>query len=140
MDEEQQHHVEMVQGVINRMASNSFLLKGWSVTLAAGLLALAAQSKEWALPVVGFLPAFSFWFLDAYYLRQERLFRCLHNDIRHGKLQDDRHTMNTNPYKALTPGTFRTCFSHTLLLLHGVTVVVIVLAAAVLHCSGSRGS
>ena len=28
-------HLEMIQGVINRMAGNSFALKGWSVTLIA---------------------------------------------------------------------------------------------------------
>lgn len=27
-------HLELIQGVINRMASNSFKLKGWAVTLA----------------------------------------------------------------------------------------------------------
>ena len=32
-------HLEMVQGVINRMASNSFMLKGWAVTLVAGIFA-----------------------------------------------------------------------------------------------------
>jgi hypothetical protein len=33
-------HLELIQAVISRMAGNSFLLKGWSVTLAAALLAL----------------------------------------------------------------------------------------------------
>ena len=32
-------HLQMIQGIINRMASNSFALKGWSVTLVAGIFA-----------------------------------------------------------------------------------------------------
>jgi len=32
-------HPQMIHGVINRMAGNSFLLKGWSVTLVAALRA-----------------------------------------------------------------------------------------------------
>jgi len=32
----------MIQAVINRMASNSFLLKGWTVMLVSALFALAA--------------------------------------------------------------------------------------------------
>ena len=28
-------HLEMIQAVITRMASNSFMLKGWAVTLIA---------------------------------------------------------------------------------------------------------
>ena len=30
-------HLEMIQAVINRMASNSFVFKGWSVSIIAGL-------------------------------------------------------------------------------------------------------
>lgn len=32
-------HLALVQGVINRLAGNSFSLKGWSVTLVSALLA-----------------------------------------------------------------------------------------------------
>ena len=35
-------HLELIQGVIGRMGQNSFLLKGWSVTLVTALIALAA--------------------------------------------------------------------------------------------------
>ncbi|MEN9503463.1 MAG: hypothetical protein RI964_2748 [Pseudomonadota bacterium] len=34
-------HLEMLQQVITRMASNSFLIKGWSITLISALLAFA---------------------------------------------------------------------------------------------------
>ena len=39
-------HLEMVQGIINRMASNSFMLKGWAVTLVAGIFALASKDTD----------------------------------------------------------------------------------------------
>lgn len=54
----------MIQGVINRMARNSFALKGWAVTLVA------------------YIPILVFWGLDAYYLLQEKLFRALFNKTR----------------------------------------------------------
>lgn len=38
MDDHKVSHLEMIQGVINRMAGNSFALKGWAVTLVAGIL------------------------------------------------------------------------------------------------------
>lgn len=43
--EEKMRHLEMIQNVISRMASNSFLLKGWTVTLVVGLLAFATSRK-----------------------------------------------------------------------------------------------
>ncbi len=39
-------HLELSQGVINRMAGNSFLLKGWSVTLVSALFALSAKDSN----------------------------------------------------------------------------------------------
>jgi hypothetical protein len=35
-------HLEMLQAAIARMASHSFVAKGWSVTLATAMLGLAA--------------------------------------------------------------------------------------------------
>ena len=35
-------HLEFIQGTVNRLSTNSFLLKGWSVVLVSALFALAA--------------------------------------------------------------------------------------------------
>ena len=39
-------HLQMILGVVNRMAGNSFMVKGWSVTLVAALFALAAADTN----------------------------------------------------------------------------------------------
>ena len=41
--EKKMKHLEMIEGVIERMGNNSFQLKGWAVTLVALVGALAAQ-------------------------------------------------------------------------------------------------
>ena len=45
-------HLEFIQGVINRLSTNSFLLKGWSVVLVSALFALSTQdsNKSFVLP------------------------------------------------------------------------------------------
>lgn len=75
-------HLEMVQGVINRMASNSFMLKGWAVTLVAGIFALAGKDTDKLYFLVAYVPVIVFWGLDAYYLLQERLYRSLYDKVR----------------------------------------------------------
>ncbi len=70
-------HLEMIQGVVNRLAHSSALLKGWSVVLVAALFALAAKDSAKHFALLAFLPAVVFWGLDGYYLWQERLFRNL---------------------------------------------------------------
>ena len=67
-------HLELVQGVINRMANNSFMLKGWAVTLVAGIFALAGKDTDKLYFLAAYVPVLVFWGLDAYYLLQERLF------------------------------------------------------------------
>ena len=76
-------HLEMIQGVINRMASNSFMLKGWAVTLVAGIFALAAKDTDKLYFLVTYIPVIIFLGLDSYYLLQERLYRSLFGSYRY---------------------------------------------------------
>ena len=75
-------HLEMIQGIINRMASNSFALKGWAVTLVAGIFALASKDSDKIYFLIAYVPIVVFWFLDSYYLLQEKLFRSLYGKVR----------------------------------------------------------
>lgn len=72
-------HLELIQKIIDRMASNSFKLKGWAVTLVAGIFALASKDADKMYFLIAYVPILVFWGLDAYYLLQERLFRSLYN-------------------------------------------------------------
>jgi hypothetical protein len=75
-------HLEFIQAVINRMANTSFLLKGWSITIIAGLFAFSAKEGAIAVLWLGVILTLVFWFLDSYFLWQERLFRALYNHVR----------------------------------------------------------
>ena len=75
-------HLEMIQGVINRMAGNSFALKGWTVTLVSGIFVLAGKDTDKLYFLVAYIPVIVFWLLDAYYLLQERLYRSLYEKVR----------------------------------------------------------
>ena len=72
----------MIQNTITRMANNSFLLKGWAVTLLAGIFALVWEKDGLLHYLLAYIPVFMFWFLDAYYLQQERLYRGLYDEVR----------------------------------------------------------
>jgi hypothetical protein len=84
IDEKQVRHLEMIQGVISRLGTDSFLVKGWAVAVSGAFLGFAIAGEEWALALAGILPTALFWTLDAYFLRAERLFRALHDAVRTG--------------------------------------------------------
>lgn len=71
-------HLKFVQAVIARMANNSFLLKGWTVTLVAALFAFGAKEADRAFIIIAWVPVVVLAVLDSYYLWYERLFRKLH--------------------------------------------------------------
>ena len=81
MSEKQIKHLEFIQNVITRMNANSFQIKGWTIAIVAALLAIFASTKNEYFVLVSLFPIIVFWFLDSYYLMQERKFRGLYNDV-----------------------------------------------------------
>lgn len=80
-------HLEFIQGVINRHNSNSFTLKGWAVTIAAALFALAGTVHEPLIVLTSLLPTLLFWGLDAFYLANERCFVDLYSAVAKGSYE-----------------------------------------------------
>jgi hypothetical protein len=74
-------HLEFIQNVITRMNTNSFQIKGWSIVISSALLAIYASNQNNYFFLAAVFPTLVFWFLDAYYLNQERKFRGLYNDV-----------------------------------------------------------
>jgi len=135
MADKREAHLAMVQGVINRLAQNSFLLKGWSVLLISALLAVAASSSEdWILPVA-FLPAVAFWGLDGYYLRQERLFRRLYDHARQADDDDVDYGMDTGPFQSAERWR-SVVVSRTLSAFHGTLVAAVVIVTVIAFTQG----
>jgi hypothetical protein len=119
-------HLELIQGVINRMASNSFHLKGWSVVLVSALFALAGANAKVYFVCMAFLPAIAFWVLDGYFLWQERMYRKLYDAVRKGGDEQSDFSMNAYNYEAEVPSWPATCVSKTLLIFHGMVVGAVV--------------
>jgi hypothetical protein len=127
LDDHEIKHLDMLQGVIARMAGNSSNLKTWTVTLLAGIFALAAKDADRRFLIVALAPAVGFWALDAYFLTQERRYRALYDDVR---MQNgvDAFSMNTGAYTTTKPYS-AALFSATLLAFYGaITVFVAILA------------
>ena len=86
--EEKIRHLEMIQAVITRMAANSFMLKGWAVTLVAGVFVLSSKDSNPLYFLIAYIPIILFWFLDSYYLQLERKFRIFYKHVGNHNEQD----------------------------------------------------
>ena len=124
--EQKMKHLELIQEVIKRMASNSFLLKGWTVTLVVGILALASKDTDKQYFWIAYIPILMFWLLDAYYLQQERLYRSLYEKVRNTKNNDIDFSLKatTKEFKEDKNNYFVTLFSFTEIVFYSPLVVV----------------
>jgi len=131
----------MVQTAIARMAQNSFVLKGWSVTLATGILAVALGEKQQAFAWLGLLPALAFWGLDAFYLRQEKLFRALHDDVcaAFGTTSAVTFSMDTVKVTNRPASWARLLFNRTVVGVHAPLVAIILVIALALLMKREMG-
>lgn len=124
--EEKLKHLELIQGVINRLSTNSFLLKGWSVVLVSALFALAAPESRTAFVYLAYIPAVVFWGLDGYFLWQERLYRALYDHVRAKPEAEIDFSMDTSSFRGSAKGWPEAVLSRTLLTFHGVLIIAVV--------------
>lgn len=130
MTDEKIKHLEFIQGVITRMNQNSFLIKGWAVTLVSALYALAAKDADMKFVIISYIAIATFWCLDAFYLAMERQYRGLYNAARSGSVSD--FDMNAKPY-AIDKNTWHRAFiSRTIIFFYGLLVGIALIAMFVL--------
>jgi hypothetical protein len=121
-------HLEMIQGVVSRLGSNGFLIKGWAVTLAGAFIGLAVNSEHGSFTRIGAGVTVLFWGLDAFFLRAERRFRRLASRVQGFDPKVKPFFMGATScdfFSELTEGKWRlrwlgTFFSLTLLVFYGL--------------------
>jgi len=132
--EDKQKHLEFIQMVINRMAGNSFLLKGWAITLVVALFVLSAKDTNQSYIFIVYFPVIIFWILDGYFLLQERLFRDLYDDVRKLDEKDIDFSMDTRKYKKNERNSWlRSMFSPTLLWFYLSLIVVMLFVMCLIN-------
>jgi len=126
--------IDITQDIIKRMANNSFLIKGWTITLVVVTLLLKNDDGK---VYISFIPLLSFWALDAYFLRQERLFRKLYQWIVENRLINSNNlfSMDTSKFEPKVGSIIDVMFSKTLLLFYGSIGLLLVIYIVLLKIS-----
>lgn len=127
MNENKVPHLTFIQGVINRMGQNSFLLKGWSVTLLAALFALSSKDSNKNYVLIAYFPIFMFWGLDAFFLHQEKLFRELYSRVAKDIITSEHFSLSTAGLEDEVDSFWTVAFSKTLLPFHGIMFLIVLI-------------
>jgi len=123
--------IEIIQDIIKRMAFNSFVIKGWAITLVVVALLLKGTGYQVG---IAFIPLVIFWFLDAYFLWQERMYRKLYEWVIKNRLKTDKYLFDMNAYRFEdeVQSRFRIMYSITLGWFYGSIGILIVIYLAFL--------
>lgn len=116
-------HLEFIEAVISRMATNSFLFKGWAITLAAGLSAFGTANSRPALLLIALASILLFWGLDGYYLWLERGFVRLYSTVAAKPEDQIDFSMVIDKHQAFR-NWFKTCWRHHLALFYGALAAI----------------
>ncbi|NTW54622.1 MAG: hypothetical protein HGB15_07655 [Chlorobaculum sp.] len=125
---DKQKHLDIIQGVINRMANCSFLIKGWTITITAAIFGLAAKDADIRYVIIAYMVIPFFWLLDAFYLSKERQYRALYDEVRIKDENDIDFLMDTSNYDIGRCTWWNSFFSKTLNIfyipLFGVVLII----------------
>src|SRR5258707_15558290 len=72
-------HLEMLQGLVTRMAGYGASFKSYCITVGTGGIGFAFTLHRPAVAALALLPVIAFGVADAQYLRGERRFRAVFN-------------------------------------------------------------
>ena len=115
-------HLDYLQSAIGRMSSISSITRGWAITVAAGLSALAAADSRIAALTIAITSTVLFWGLDGYYLWLERGFIKIFQTVSQSA---GPVTFSMQIDKAKGARTWlRTCMRPHLLVFYGSIVVI----------------
>ena len=131
--------IDIIQDIIRRMAFNSFMIKGWAITLVVVTLLLKGTGYQvW----IAFIPLLVFWFLDAYFLWQERMYRKLYEWVIKNRLKTDEYLFDMNAYrfKDEVQSRFRIMFSITLGWFYGSIAILIVIYSIIIFLVQKGGA
>lgn len=131
MDKDILHkEIDLIQACITRMASNSFLLKGWAISIIAVVLALADKAVEPALlSSLVLIPLVSFWYLDAFFLRTEKMYRKMYEWVLKKRAEEDTsflYDLNPHRFKGDVDSTWKVMWSITLRWFYGIPALITV--------------
>jgi hypothetical protein len=129
-----------IQHIISRMATNSFIIKGWTVVVLGIILLLSSTLYQALIAVFVVL---IFWYLDAYFLRQKKTYKALYNEIVENKLNtgDEFFSMRTARYEAgiEVPRPGKLMLSKTLLIFYGSILTLTCAYVGILSALSSVG-
>lgn len=123
-------YLQMLQEPIGRMSTISAVFKGFTATIVAGVVTVARSNMNILMILVSFLLILAFAILDIYYLKLERKFRYIFNQVRLDKHDIDfsmQITLNSDEIVLAKAGVWECIKSPSIYLFYLIMIIVLIL-------------
>ncbi|WP_028857213.1 hypothetical protein [Psychrilyobacter atlanticus] len=107
-DENMVNELNLIQMQVQRMANNSFIIKGWYITFFVAFIFFMLEKKNYKLIPLGIGGAFLIALYDCYFLMLERKYREKYNWVIKNS-SNNRDLFDLNPYNINTFITGKEC-------------------------------
>lgn len=101
--------LDLIQAIVSRMAAHSFQVKAWLIGILSALVAFkndaifakagADNLMSMEMNLFLFLPVLCFWYLDAFFLSTERLYRELYKWVVKYRPVTEAYLYDLNTFK-----------------------------------------
>jgi hypothetical protein len=99
MNEKKIKHLDFIHNTINRMSGNSFLIKGWTISVVSILFIFSDKEMNGQFLMISAIAVFVFWYLNGFFLKEERLYRALYDKVRALSETEIDFSMSTDDFK-----------------------------------------
>lgn len=124
MYEQKIKHLEFIQNAITKMGNNSFLIKGWLITIVSALYALSAKDANFNYVIISYISIPIFWLLNGFFLSQERRYRALYDVVRVKSENQIDFNMDTKVYNTGKNTIQSTLFSISIFPLYFMMLII----------------
>lgn len=127
MNEKKFKHLDYIQENINRMSNNSFIIKGWTISIISILFIFSDKEMNKSYLLITLLAVLVFWYLNAFFLQQERKFRSLYDEVRKQSENEIDFSMSTVHFKNKDHNLINNMFSKSIFPLYLVLIIMILI-------------
>lgn len=124
MDDKKFKHLDYIHNTINRMSTNSFIVKGWLITLISAIFVLSDKTTNQDYLFISLLTIPVFWYLNAFFLKIERKYRKLYDDVRILDEKEIDFSMDTKEIKGGRYTIFSSLFSKSIWPLYLIILII----------------
>ena len=127
--DDKRKHLEFIQGVINRLSSNTFLFKEWSITIIVAVFTAMVTTQNYDLVWLNLGAILIFWFIDAYYLMLEQAYRKLYDKVAEMDAEKIDYKMSVKQFIGFS--VWLTAFRRPVLLMFYGTILAVAICAII---------